>query len=169
MLSLSLLLLLSSCSPLRRSSRTRQPQAPPSFYHEHSIRLGFWLSGQEDPRLISEVSAWMGVPYRLGGTSSAGADCSGFVWNVYQKVYSYSLPRTTRDMALHTRRVSARRIREGDLVFFRTTRRRRITHVGIYLGNGYFIHASVTAGVIVSHLEEPYYARTFAYGGWVRM
>jgi hypothetical protein len=163
-----ILLLMSSCSPVRRTSRQPVPLAPPSFYHEHSIRLGFWLSGKEDPRLISEASAWMGTPYRLGGTTTAGTDCSGFVWVVYNRVYAYSLPRTTRDMAIYSRRIPARRLREGDLVFFRTTRRRRISHAGIYLGNGYFIHASTSRGVMVSHLDEPYYARTFAYGGWVR-
>ncbi len=122
------------------------------------------LSGRENPALIRESASWIGTPYRIGGNSRAGADCSGFVWAVYRNVYGVSLPRTTEEMAKQTRRVRKNRLREGDLVFFRT-QRRSISHVGIYLGNGYFVHASTNSGVMVNQLDERYYARRFVRGG----
>lgn len=118
--------------------------------------------------MIAEVATWVGVPYRYGGTTRAGADCSGLVFSVYRNAYQLTLPRTTEDLARHARRIGRRRLEVGDLVFFRTTNRRKITHVGIYLGRDKFIHASTSLGVIVSDLNEPYYARSFSYGGRIR-
>lgn len=149
-------------------ARHERAALPPNFYHVHSQQLGFRLTGKEDPRLIGEVATWMGVPYRYGGTTRAGADCSGFVFSVYRNAYQISLPRTTEDQARHTRRLGRNRLEVGDLVFFRTTNRRKITHVGIYLGRDKFIHASTSLGVIVSDLNEPYYARSFTHGGRIR-
>lgn len=160
--------LFSGCGPARRAIRHDQIAVPPNFYPIHSQQLGFRLSGTEDPRLIAEVSSWLGVPYRYGGFSRAGADCSGFVWTVFRSAYNLDLPRTTEEQAWHTRKLRRRRLRVGDLVFFRTQSRWKISHVGIYLGNDKFIHASTSRGVIVSDLDEPYYARTFVYGGRIR-
>ncbi len=158
----ALLLLLGGCHSTRDVAR-----APTGFYQEYARVLKMPLTGKESPALIREVSAWMGTPYVFGGITPRGADCSGFVLNVYQKIYDVQLPRTTRGMAQHARRVSRNHLQEGHLVFFRTEAR-RISHVGIYLGQGYFIHVSSSKGVMVNHLDEPYYARTFAYGGWVK-
>ncbi len=138
-----------------------------AFYNEYSQKLGFRLSGKENPSLIREVARWTGTPYRYGGTTPAGADCSGFVWKVYRDVFDIELERTTRSMAKETRRVGRSRLQEGDLVFFRT-KGRKISHVGIYLGNNHFIHASSSRGVIVSNLDEAYYSQRFHKGGRVR-
>jgi hypothetical protein len=161
--------LFSACSPARRAIRHERAALPPNFYHLHSQQLGFRLTGKEDPRLIAEVASWMGTPYRYSGTTRAGADCSGFVFSVYRNAYQLNLPRTTEDLARHTRRIGRSRLEVGDLVFFRTTNRRKITHVGIYLGRDKFIHASTSLGVIVSDLNEPYYARSFTHGGRIRL
>lgn len=157
-----LLLLLGACHSKREVAR-----APAGFYQEYARILKMPLTGKESPALIREVSSWVGTPYVFGGITPRGADCSGFVLTVYQKIYGLQLPRTTQRMAQHARRVSRNNLQEGHLVFFRTEPR-RISHVGIYLGQGYFIHVSSSKGVMVNHLDEPYYARTFAYGGWVR-
>jgi len=110
----------------------------------------------------------MGAPYRYGGSTLQGADCSGFVMSVYRQVYGIALPRSTADMARVGRRVSRHRLREGDLVFFKIGKGRKVTHAGIYLGNQRFIHASTSRGVIVSHLSETYYAPRFVHGSRVR-
>lgn len=158
-------MLLSSCGVFRDTPRRQRLSKEET--RVYSQRLGMPLTGRENAALIREVSAWMGVPYRLGGSTRAGADCSGFIWAVYREVYKESLPRTTGEMDSETRRIRRRNLREGDLVFFRM-QRRKISHAGIYLGNGYFVHATASRGVIVNSLDESYYRRRFARGGRVR-
>ncbi|HEX7071174.1 MAG TPA: NlpC/P60 family protein [Rhodothermales bacterium] len=109
--------------------------------------------------LRSEVRTWEGTPHRLGGQNRSGVDCSGFVMRVYDDVFGLSLPRTTEDQAQEGREVSASSLVPGDLVFFRTAPKTR--HVGIYLSDGEFAHASSSDGVRVSHLDEPYWRRTY--------
>lgn len=135
---------------------------------QYSRRLGMPLSGNENPLLVREVASWMGTPYRYGGSTRSGSDCSGFVWSVYREVYNHQLPRTTGAMLTETRRIRKSGLREGDLVFFRM-KGRKVSHVGIYLGNGHFAHASTSRGVIVNELNESYYLRRFARGGRVRL
>ena len=113
----------------------------------------------------------MGVPYRSGGLTRRGVDCSGFVMNVFREVYGKSLARSSADMLKRNcKKVGRAKLKEGDLVFFRTGRGKRKVpnHVGIYLKNGKFIHASTSRGVIVSSLSEPYYVRTWLTGGRVK-
>ncbi len=158
-------ILLSSCGTLREApSRPGTAQLTSEEVKTYERRLGMPLTGKENPELIREVSAWMGTPYRYGGSTKTGADCSGFVWSVYRDVYGISIPRTTTGMISESQRVRQRRLREGDLVFFRT-KGIKISHVGIYLGNGHFVHTSTSRGVIINELDEDYYARRFRRGG----
>lgn len=150
----------------RERARAQPAPAEASFYEEYSHRLGYTLNGNENPDLLREVASWLGTPYRYGGTTKRGADCSGFAKAVYREVYGINLERVTVNMAQNSRRVNKRNLREGDLVFFRINSR-RISHVGIYLSNNKFVHASTSRGVIVSDLGEDYYSRNFAFGGQV--
>jgi len=158
-------LLFSSCGVFRDAPRRHRMSKEET--RVYSQRLGMPLTGRENASLIREVSNWMGMPFRLGGSTRSGTDCSGFIWAVYREVYNVSLPRTTEEMAYETRRIRRRNLREGDLVFFRM-QRRKLSHAGIYLGNGYFAHATTSRGVMVNSLDEPYYRRRFARGGRVR-
>ncbi len=164
----AVVMMLSSCGVKRDvvvvSSHMRLSQAE---LDQYSRRLGMPLSGNENPLLVREVASWMGTPYRYGGNTRVGADCSGFVWSVYREVYNHHLPRTTSAMLTETRRIRKHRLSEGDLVFFRM-KSRKVSHVGIYLGNGHFAHASTSRGVIVNELNESYYLRRFTRGGRVR-
>lgn len=124
------------------------------------------LDGQPSPSapvdegaLRAEVNRWMGTPHRLGGLDRHGVDCSGFVLRVYQTLYDLTLPRVTEDQALAGRQVHRRDLQVGDLVFFRLSRKTR--HVGIYLNDGTFAHASSSQGVMISHLDEPYWDRSY--------
>ena len=103
--------------------------------------------------------AWKGTPYRLGGASKRGIDCSAFVQVGYFNVYDKMLPRTTSELAKLGQSVTVSKAKEGDLVFFKTGYRLR--HVGIYLGNSEFLHASTSQGVTISRLDNPYWRRTF--------
>jgi len=98
-----------------------------------------------------------------------GTDCSGFVGAVYRTVYNKNLARNSADMLrLNCRSISRQNLREGDLVFFATGLTRRVSHVGIYLKDGKFAHASSSKGVIISNLSETYYQRRWVSGGSVR-
>ena len=107
--------------------------------------------------LYLEAAQWIGTPYRSGGQSRKGTDCSGFVRQVYKKVYDIDLPRSTTEQVEEGKRVRRHKLREGDLVFFHGSKRRRANHVGIYLKEGKFVHASTSRGVMVSRLDEDYW------------
>lgn len=99
-----------------------------------------------------------------------GVDCSGLTYNIYKKVYHKHLKRNSDDQQKENcRKVSKGKLQEGDLVFFHNGKNKRTaTHVGIYLKDNRFIHASTSRGVIVSRLDEPYYRRVWMQGGRVK-
>ncbi|GAA3900768.1 bifunctional murein DD-endopeptidase/murein LD-carboxypeptidase [Halomonas cibimaris] len=108
--------------------------------------------------LLKQHKRWSGTPYRLGGTTQRGIDCSALVQNVYQDTFAVSLPRTTRGLVNKGHAIKRRHLRAGDLVFFRPPGSR---HVGIYVGDGYFLHASVSQGVTISALDNTYWQRYY--------
>ncbi len=115
--------------------------------------------------LYSFIEEWYGTPYRFGGTSKTGIDCSAFVRTLYENVYSLSLTRTSRDQFAATMRLKDKaELKEGDLVFFKI-RSRNISHVGVYLSDGKFVHASSSRGVVISDLNDHYWVRYYAGGG----
>lgn len=113
--------------------------------------------------LLRGVDEWYGTRYRMGGTTKNGVDCSAFVGAVYATVYSLTLPRTARDQYKSSRRISITELQEGDLLFFNTIG--GISHVGIYLQNNKFIHATSSKGVMVSDLFEKYYLQRYIGAG----
>lgn len=108
------------------------------------------------------VQSWMHVPYRYGGLSRNGVDCSGFSQLVMHEVYGLQIPRTAADQYTGGITIRQQMLITGDLVFFKNIRGRGIDHVGIYLGDGRFAHATESAGVIVSEMNEEYYQERFA-------
>jgi cell wall-associated NlpC family hydrolase len=111
---------------------------------------------------------WLGTPYCYGGISKKCTDCSGFTSNAYSLVYDKAIPRVSRDIYTNSMPIRKYALYEGDLVFFATAGGERITHVGIYLWDGYFAHASSSKGVTVSNLRQGYYRKTFVSGGaWI--
>ncbi|MES9970551.1 MAG: C40 family peptidase [Candidatus Thiodiazotropha sp.] len=97
-----------------------------------------------------------GKPYRYGGVTPKGFDCSGLVHYAYAKA-GLSIPRTTRDQYLASQRLSIKNARPGDLLFFRIDSR-KLSHVGLYAGNGRFIHASTTKKRVAdASIEDPYW------------
>ncbi|SIO33056.1 C40 family peptidase [Salinivibrio sp. ES.052] len=102
---------------------------------------------------------WRGTPYRWGGTTRNGIDCSAYTQRVYQDALSTSLPRTTHGQAKTGYAIDYEIARQGDLVFFHI--RPGLRHVGIYLGGQRFMHASASKGVTVSRLDNPYWQARF--------
>ncbi len=110
---------------------------------------------------------WRGTHYRYGGSSKSGIDCSGFATVMYKNAFNIDLAASAADIfAKQCTPVTKEQLSEGDLVFFKIGSS-RISHVGVYLGDGKFAHASTRRGVIISRLEEDYYRRYFYSGGMV--
>lgn len=126
---------------------------------KYAILLNTEVELLQDNMLLEHVDEWYGTKYRYGGTSKSGIDCSAFVQAIYLSAFAVSLPRTARDQYRTSRIISATEVKAGDLVFFNTTG--GISHVGIYLQNNKFVHASTSQGVTVSDMFDPYYLKRF--------
>lgn len=119
-----------------------------------------WAQENQAKTLLQEtVEPLIGTPYRYGGTTTSGFDCSGFTSYVFG-LMGIELHRSSRDQATQGTKVAKDELRPGDLVFFNTFGN-SISHVGIYLGNNKFIHSSTNRGVVINDLSESYYARTY--------
>ncbi len=110
-------------------------------------------------KLEKVYKKYKGVRYRYGGTTSRGFDCSGFVQRAYMDAFQKDLPRTTKAMMKAGKRISKSQLKIGDLVFFHPTH--KYYHVGIYMGNGIFMHASTSRGVMKSRLDMKYWKRSY--------
>ncbi len=116
---------------------------------------------------IDFLQDWIGTRYVYGGQTLTGTDCSGFSRNLYQKLFGIQLPRTSGDQALTCGTLFKDSLQTGDLVFFKNGS--RISHVGVYLTNGRFVHASCTQGVTISQLKESYYQKRFLGAGRIQV
>lgn len=113
--------------------------------------------------IYSYIDEWMGTRYRMGGTTRKGIDCSALSGHILQSCFSLSVPRTAREQFKASIPVEREDLTEGDLVFFNTTG--GVSHVGVYLANDYFVHASSSQGVTISNLNESYFEKRFIRGG----
>ena len=124
---------------------------------------------KNEKELIKEAKKWLGTKYKYGGHSKSGTDCSGFVMQIYKSVYDIKLPRSSREQQEFCKKIKKSQLKIGDLVFFATGKKKgKVSHVGLYIGNGEFIHASSSKGVVISKLEQNYYIRTYHSSGRVK-
>jgi LysM repeat protein len=124
--------------------------------------LGRWSNPEERNLFVRVVKTFLGVPYKLGGSTLKGIDCSAFVKKIYE-IFKVELPRTTREQFSVGRKIEKDQLEEGDLVFFK--RRGNSTHVGIYIGDNQFVHASYrNREVKIDHLDMPYFSTRFIRG-----
>ena len=130
--------------------------------------LGLERREGDNEQLYSAIQEWMGTPYKYGGTTKSGVDCSAFVGNVFRQVYKVNLHRVANDIQQDVTPVEKNELREGDIVFF-TNSKGRVSHVGIYLRDGMFAHASTSRGVIISRLSDTYWSKHFYRCGRVRL
>jgi cell wall-associated NlpC family hydrolase len=121
--------------------------------------LGKWNSPEETQLLVKVATEFIGAPYRLGGSSVKGLDCSSFVQKIY-RIFDVKLPRVAREQSRVGVTIDREELAEGDLVFFHTNR--SFGHVGIYIGNDEFVHASSKRKVVrIDSLNSPYYQKRF--------
>tara|TARA_R110002096_G_scaffold97694_19_gene217806 strand:+ start:4623 stop:5177 length:555 start_codon:yes stop_codon:yes gene_type:complete len=117
-------------------------------------------SGKEIKKKLDEAFRdWKGIPYVLGGSSYSGVDCSSFMQIVFEDYFGTKLPRTTTEQLKVGKSVKRNKIVIGDLIFFKTGR--KTLHVGVAVSNGEFMHASTSSGVMISGIEERYWADAY--------
>lgn len=125
--------------------------------HPHGMRsMSYASTGKNSKQLSRVFSEWVGTRYRLGGESKRGIDCSAFTQTAFEEAFGVSLPRSTAEQRYVGRKIAKNELKSGDLVFFRHN-----NHVGVYLGNGRFMHSSSSHGVMISSLDEAYWSRSY--------
>ncbi len=145
LLAIAVLTLLSGCS-------TRSPGASGT---SQSGRI----NTNDLDKLYPYHNEWHQTPYKYGGLSANGIDCSAFVQTAYKDLFNLKIPRTTKALSSYGKLVPRSSISTSDLVFFKTGYNTR--HVGIYLQNGEFMHASSREGVIISNINDPYWKQRY--------
>jgi hypothetical protein len=132
---------------------------------KYAMMLDVEVESLKNLALFSFIENWFGTRYRMGGATKKGIDCSALTSSLLMAVYGFAMPRTAREQYQATQHIKKNELREGDLVFFNT--HGGVSHVGLYLDNDYFVHASSSEGVTISSLNDDYYARRFICGGRV--
>jgi len=131
-----------------------------SLQFKYSVLVDAPVEQLTNLRLWQYIDDWYGTHYRFGGNTKQGIDCSAFAGGLMSAVFGIGLPRMAKDQYNTGQRVTRDDLQEGDLVFFHTTRK-GVSHVGIYLTNNKFVHASTNYGVVISDLNDTYYSKAF--------
>lgn len=137
---------------------------PAPIQIKYAEMLGTDAAEIQNLKLFEFIDDWYGTRYRMGGASKKGIDCSALVQLMYSDIYYTTVPRTSKEQFRQCRRISTTELQEGDLVFFHT-RGRGVSHVGIYLQNNKFVHASRTGGVMISDMYEDYFVKRLVGAG----
>lgn len=129
-----------------------------------SGKMNIKVTDKDNAALYKEIEKWYGTPYKYGGCSRSGIDCSCFVKTIYSAVYGITLNRGAADMLKDISVVERRNLCEGDIIFF-ANNKTSVSHVGIYLKDDMFAHASSSKGVTISRLSEKYWDVRYFKGG----
>lgn len=156
-----------SCKTTRKTVKPQAKKETTIDLSHYESKLGFTLDKSNFHKpLYDFIIDWLGTPYKYGGCTKAGTDCSCFVFNVYKEVYNKTLPRSTHEMAAAAKVIKQHQLKTGDLIFFNTDGK-KISHIGIHLKDDKFVHASTKRGVMISSMNEDYFKKTFrGYGSY---
>jgi len=133
---------------------------------KYAILMNAPVEELNNEKLIHFIDDWYGTKYRLGGEDKNGVDCSAFVQSFMLCLYGIGVPRTSKEQYLESERIKKAQLAEGDLIFFHTRGKgKSVSHVGVYLRNNKFIHASSSGGVMISDLDESYFKQRYVGSG----
>ena len=147
-------------------------KAVDSLQKKYAVYLGIEPAKITNIRLYQFIDQWLHTPYKWGGTSKKGIDCSSLIQQLLQNVYNISIPRTSVDQFFAQwidKFGSTQYLSEGDLVFFRTNKEKIVSHVGLYLGNRMFVNSSSSKGVSIANLDDPYWKKMYVGAGRVKV
>ena len=176
--------MLLACSPSKKTKGTGSDQIIINTGSSSTVSSGAYDTIQKkyaaylrvEPNQITNIKLyqfidqWLNTPYKWGGTSKKGVDCSSLIQQLLQNVYEISIPRTSVDQFFAkwiNKFGSKQHLAEGDLVFFRTDETKIVSHVGLYLNNRMFVNSSSSKGVSIANLDDPYWKRLYVGAGRV--
>ena len=133
---------------------------------KYAIKMDVEVERLVNRNLYTFIESWWGTPYRMGGATQKGVDCSAFTQTLMSVIYGLQIPRTAGEQKVFSTAIAEAELREGDLVFF-NTRGRGVSHVGIYLLDNKFVHAASSGGVMISSLNETYWHKRLISSGRV--
>lgn len=140
---------------------------PSAVAEKYAAQLKVDTKNISNEKLYLFIDDWYAVPYKYAGFDKSGIDCSGFSCKLYENVYSKKISRASKDIYASCKEIAQSDLKEGDFVFFKIESK-NVSHVGVYLQNGKFVHASTKKGVIINDLNEPYYKKYFFAGGRIK-
>ncbi len=131
---------------------------------KYATIIGIPADELKNKKLVQFLDVWYGVPYKYGGADKNGIDCSHLVCKIFQDVYDKKIVGNAVDLEKMCDHVKESKLKEGDLVFFKIENK-NISHVGVYIANNHFMHASSKRGVMISDLTEPYFKKYYHTAG----
>jgi lipoprotein Spr len=146
---------------------SHSPSATPAskkIEKKYSEILGVSQSDISNTDLYLFIDEWYGVPYEYGGKNKNGIDCSNFTSTLYKTVYRKAVSGSSSAIFKQCQVVSKEDLKEGDLLFFKIEKD-EISHIGVFLQNNKFVHATTKKGVMIDDLNEPYYKKYFFKAG----
>ena len=158
--------LLSNCSILKKSIKTKghKISSQKEIQNKYSEAIKVEPEKISTLPLYSFIDQWYGAAYKYGGKSMQGVDCSGFASILYKEIYNKEISGSSENIFDKCNSLQKDELKEGDFVFFKIDHD-KISHVGVYLQNNKFVHATTKAGVIISDLNEDYYKKYYFSGG----
>ena len=155
-------------APKVETANTKKPtyDAALSLPNKYANLLGVAPTELTNTVLLSQLEKWYGTQYCFGGSTDSCIDCSSFTQVILRDVYNVKIPRNSQQQFDASTKIETKNLKEGDLVFFNTVSASMIiTHVGVYVCNNKFVHASTSKGVTINDLSEKYFAKAFRGAG----
>jgi lipoprotein Spr len=159
----------SSCRSSKELTKENKNEKPPEISSgkvekKYAALLNVPPDNITNKKLYSFIDEWYGVPYKYGGKNKDGIDCSNFTCTLYKNIYDRVLSGSSSAIFNQCKVIPKSNLKEGDLVFFKIEKD-NISHIGIYLQNNKFVHATTKKGVMINDLDEEYYKKYFYKAG----
>ena len=158
---IAIILLAYGCATPRHAE---QHSSTKSVEGKYARMLGVDVGDISNKKLYAFIDEWYGVPYKYAGKTKSGVDCSGFTCVLFREIYLKELSGSSSSLHKQCKPISKEKLQEGDLIFFKIDSK-DVSHVGVYLQNNKFVHATTKAGVMIDDLDEDYYKKYFFESG----